>query len=59
MIIKWARYFDTGILIKAFPYINFIVPVRVGGETCVLGYIMYADERSSSKKIGVNKLNRV
>ena len=30
-------------------YINSIMPARVGAEMCVLGYIMYAEKRSSSK----------
>jgi len=34
---------------RHFFYINSIMPVRVGGEMCVLGYIKYADEWSSSK----------
>ena len=33
-----------------FFYIHCIMPVRIGAEMCVLGYIMCADKRASSKK---------
>ena len=32
------------------------MPVRIGAEMCVLGYIMCADKRASSKKPWVNKV---
>jgi len=32
---------------RRFSYINSTMPIRVGGEMCVLSYIMYADKRSS------------
>jgi hypothetical protein len=34
---------------RHFFYINSIMPIRVGGEMCVLGYILYADKRPSLK----------